>query len=354
MDIKIDMNYCMARKNKKTALFKQCPNKKNISDYCLIHGQQKLILRIDEPLTQNYINTYMKELQTKKKHIIINDKIETINYYDSHYIKQKSYDINYKNMIEFKNLSDSQILDIVSGPAFNNPLISQNDIDPISLEKIWYIENGIKVKANDIQDIFLFSYKDKNDFIRCFNINTIKELFNQNIFKNPETSLDFPEKVITYAKIKINLLENMGVMKLKNENILLTKRKVKNMTYNTFFKFQKFSIFLEDKYFLNLKIPELLKLYHETKDFYKQNIPDNKKKELIPPDGRSFELLEENLKKKDKLFIQYYILQNINNLISKCLDKDYQMFGCYIAVGGLSTVSKEIRDTYPHISYSFM
>lgn len=56
----------------------------------------------------------------------------------------------------------------------------------------------------------------------------------------------------------------------------------------------------------------------------------------------------------DKLYVQYYLLNSIDKLVSRCEDQSLQTLGVYISIGGLSTVCKEAKKEYPHISFTFM
>ena len=68
----------------------------------------------------------------------------------------------------YKDKTIDEILELVSGPAYNNYLLSHNNIDPISQENIWTIENNNKKISNDIPQKLLFSYTDSNNFIQSY------------------------------------------------------------------------------------------------------------------------------------------------------------------------------------------
>lgn len=56
------------------------------------------------------------------------------------------------------------------GPIYKNPILSHDNIDPISLEKIWEVVDNNKINVCEIPRYLIFSYKDENNHIRVFNI----------------------------------------------------------------------------------------------------------------------------------------------------------------------------------------
>jgi uncharacterized protein YciU (UPF0263 family) len=336
-----------------------------INGYCKKHSNSKNILRIDNPLPKKYINKLM-DLLTENKTNKNKDDYYKIRIYNGEIIKtsiendheykykpNKTFETDYKN--KFNGLKIEEIIDLISGPAYNNPLLSHNNIDPISQEEIWDIKDGQKIISNEIKQIMLFSFEDEQKFVHCFNIDSLRNLFKHNNFNHPITGKEFPNHVIENAKIKIDILEDLGELEIHVKDTELTEDMVKNYTFTVFANFHKFNIYPNDIWFLDLSLEQLGKMYYETKDFFQQNIDFNQKKILVPPNGIAF-VHESNYIKncKNKLYVQYYLLDNINKIISLCSNEALQIMGAYIAIGGLATVSVQAREGYPHIAYSFM
>lgn len=373
----IDPDKCMARKNKKTGLMKQCQYLKKDSDYCLKHNSSDNVLRIDKPLPDKYIKIlmemYTKKIdkpEKKKKNIIDlmdsddlckvrffnNELILTSSKNDDKYIY--SYELTFKTLYKKKYADKSydEIQKILSGDIYKNPLSSQNDIDPISQEEIWFIDNGEKKISDEINKEFLFSYKDKKGFIRGFNILSLKDYLKRGLIKNPITGENIPKIDIERAKMKIHFLEDNKKINVERIDSEVTEKTIKQYTFEVFHKFGKFNIYPKDNWFLDLSFDECSKMYYETRDFFFKNITSiNDRKKLIPPDGIAFELNTDNLKKiNNKIYLQYYLLMNIDKIISNCRNESLQTLGAYIALGGLCTVCNEAREVYPHIAFSFM
>ena len=55
----------------------------------------------------------------------------------------------------------------------------------------------------------------------------------------------------------------------------------------------------------------------------------------------------------EMLEIQYYILQNIADVIGSSEDEGSKNLGNYLMLGGLAVICPEIRERYPDFAYSF-
>jgi hypothetical protein len=343
----INNDKCMSRKNKTNGFNIQCPNPRKLGEYCMKHHNCKGLVRIDIPLpsdkkisTKQYNgsvipltpNKNKKNIKIKiKNKIINNDKIKEFNnlidgetIYALKIKTSKNYDI--KRMIE------------ISGPAYVNPCLSHDDIDPISQDQIWTIENGIKIKSDEILNELLFSYVDKNGFVRCFNIESLLYLKD---YVHPITNDKMDNNIVDMINEKINMLYDTVKKVIKIDKAVIIE-----YTFNVFSKFSKNNIYIKDEWFLNLDIKMLQKMYYEIRDFYFNNLNINKKLFTFPPT---------DFNNTDILNAQYYLLHNIDlltntNEINK--NKNETMI-IYIVIGSLSTVCKEVRVAYPDISFGF-
>ena len=93
------------------------------------------------------------------------------------------------------------------------------------------------------------------------------------------------------------------------------------------------------------------KIYHELKDFYKNNFS----KEhflLIDPESKLFEKSGGELNSLELIDSKEYILQNMEILLN-CENESIKMMVIYIIVGSLTAVLPEIRKLYPDIAFTF-
>jgi hypothetical protein len=128
---------------------------------------------------------------------------------------------------------------------------------------------------------------------------------------------------------------------------------IKNTVFNVFQKFHKFNIYPKDEWFLDLSIDQLKKMYSETFDFYRLNLSNKQKIELVPPNGVVFDILPKNIHNMNRIEIQTLLLKKMDKIISSCKTDALQVLAAYIALGGLVIVSKEARESYPNIAFAF-
>ena len=80
--------------------------------------------------------------------------------------------------------------------------------------------------------------------------------------------------------------------------ITKTEKKIKNLAFDIFQKFSLMSIFIDSEWFLSLNTLKLLKLNYELKDFYDNNVDEESKKKMVPPNGDAFKYSKEELNSK--------------------------------------------------------
>ena len=92
------------------------------------------------------------------------------------------------------------------------------------------------------------------------------------------------------------------------------------------------------KLYLNLKKEELLTLNYEISDFYSQNLSIDDRKKIDKEDGKQFFYLSKAmLQEKEEDFIKFYILEQIENIISYSEDDfkfmlNYSTLYCIVLV----------------------
>ncbi len=301
---------------------KQCVNKPNVNGLCIYHYMdyvnKKVIPRMDQPLDENTIEHFLN-MYTKVD--VVGPLVKKYN---------------------MERMSKDELIICISGPAFLDKTCAHNDKDPISQEEIWHIanENKVKVSSDEIDKMFIFSYIDDNDHIQCFNIKSIKKLFENQIFSNPLTNLVFPEKVIDFAKIKINVL-NLNEQDPEQEHDM---DNIASYTLDTFQKFNSFSIFFKNEWFLKLTIKELYQMHYEIKALFHKNFDDMEKiKFLSSINNEIYQMNEIQM-------VQRTTLDNINKLM-ECNDKLLTQRAVFVILAAFAFVSKEVKDAYPDFVY---
>jgi len=202
-----------------------------------------------------------------------------------------------------------------------------NDIDPISHAVFWSLENNEKIIKYENLDNLIF-YKDSSNKIRGFEKSTIEYMKGYNIVNDPITGEKIPDYVFE------NIISNK----------YLQEKTIDEIAFDIFQLLNNESIFIDHKLFLSLNKQELIKLYHETFEFYNNNLPIKI--------NNTFELSRFDLERQNIQYIQNYILENMKILLELNNHELKQMI-LYIIVGALSLVIPSISENYPHFSFDF-
>ena len=183
----------------------------------------------------------------------------------------------------------------------------------------------------------LILYKDKNNFVRCIEKESLEYLKAFNITNHPVTFDKIPEEVLKNTKdIEIN-------NELNNKELALKIFKI----------FENLSIYINYQKFLDLSKDKLIKFNYEIKDFYYENINIENRIKLDNSDGNSILKKNNNNLSELNLFqIQKYLLLEIQKLLM-CEDDGLKYMINYIIVGALSLVIPEIKENYPDFCFSF-
>ena len=322
----------------------------------LINPRTKRKIKKSSPIYK-YLNNQFNSLKSLEEG---NDKEEATNAILSRKLSKKKKKNSNKVIFEEKkeeehNIDQTTLLESISeylGPAKGNHLLSVDNKDPITQEDIWIRTDGKKEEAIDIPSYKLFSYTDTEDKIRCFNIETIISMINNNCLVHPITGLTINDDTIERAKKMHQTLKEKNVIQEKKDE-RTDEEKINNYAFDVFQKFSIISIFVDHQWFLKLKSDKLDKLNYELGDFYDKNVDDENKILMVPPDGKAFDKSKSNFSDLDLLEKRQYLLENIDKVISSSEDSSMKTLGSYLMLGGLGVVCKEIRDNYPDFVYGF-
>lgn len=211
------------------------------------------------------------------------------------------------------------------------PLESIEDIDVISLNKIWEIKDGKKILVHENVDN-LVTYKDENNNIHSFEKESIQYLKDYNIEFHPITNVRIPKEILDSV--------NIIIPKIKKTNDDLALDIIQLLTHNSFF--------IDTKVLIELDNAKVDKLYYECYSFFTSNIPQNKINE-IHSNYDVFKISTFNftyLKDKKKyLFDSFLRLLEYN-------DDMIKIMVCHIIIGGLTFVNKDIKKLYTDFTFN--
>ena len=214
-----------------------------------------------------------------------------------------------------------------------------------------------------------FSYKDDDGFIYGFNICSLYNLIfvennkNGNKVMNPYNRKEISnETIINIAHIiKLSKILNLNTeIQVKNDLDLLSfKKRVELKCVDIFQKFDELGHYTQADWFNNLSKPRLLKFINELKDVweYRLNLTPHLKRNICPPNGKPFTSINIHQlfspsNSLDK--IKNGLLNVINDLVTKGIDRHHKGLGAYYVLGCLTLVSYNASTSLPWLYEAFM
>lgn len=226
----------------------------------------------------------------------------------------------YKNIVPFD-------------PATLNPFESLNDTDPITLDKIYYEENGKKKLSKDIDPKYLFTYrikiKDKM-YQRTLMAKTIKSIIDKKL-PEPFTTIPFPEDVLLKA---MKFLYNLGINKDKYRLVIEKESLINNIID----KFKEIGYEIEFEWIYTLSESDYSMWYSEIINLWNELYITHVEVAKSIYTNESFP----NFYYFDNNFI-YKILKFYNELILK------NTMGIMLVLTSLAWVNNNVKEAYPHL-----
>jgi hypothetical protein len=288
---------------------------------------------IKEPIINPLIKQFKKSFNNKIKEVPVIDEHKTCykkqpqkkgtssnqqNMSHTTYIEETPQFINKKSkydevmimtkMLILDNETDTKNeIEQLLGPAFPDPTVSVDEIDPVTFDDIWYETiNGKRVCPNYNPHIN-FSYTNANGNIKIINIFTLHNMYTNNVWNHPLTSEALNEDDVIRAKKLIEVYENKLNMFVSNISYSL-EYKLKIRTDKLFAKYNQRNIPVDSKYILNINDCHIIKsIINNTVNIV------NKNKTLISPNYEGITKISfksDLVKTKKQLVNIWYELEN--------------------------------------------
>ena len=225
------------------------------------------------------------------------------------------------------------------GPGYRNIKACVNDEDFASLELLTHVpevyfysfqENG-KIYGFDIRSLYAhvaFAKKQKNTS------------------KNPYTMQSLSQTIENHVLSKKHLVES-GKKKTK----VTDEECIRNKILNLFEVFEHHGYCMNIEWFLNMNIDQLKRWYINGEDLWNYRLQlDQIFKNQIAPYG-VFKMSKRSVYALRKIQeVQKVILQQIENLVSHCVDEPTQSLGCIYVLTIFTTVNYQVAVAYPSIA----
>lgn len=377
----INNNNCLCRKNKFKGLLEQCPFKKKIGEqYCGRHcNENRWRINVYDSLNNDNLKNYCSFI-TKPIHK--NEIITIKDYYEN---KKLNYTCSQlKDTLNFYNLKTTgkkNELQKNLSEYFNSLIPYYNDID-----KIIYIQNFFRnyrkkrnirlrgpgyldrLKCNNqedfftfepiekIEDEYFFSFKDTDNFIYAFDINSFKKLIEMKM-NNPYNRNPIPKKAIKNMKKLFkfnNFLNQKEDIEELNENQKMNQRVI-----NVFQKIDELGIYAggaDINWFLELNNLEMKNYYKKLEDIWNYRAELNlTQKHNIVKDKQMFPVSVHNFYKLNNINkMRNITLKEIEKLIFTADSNNDKCLGCYYVLSALCEVSIQCAESMPWLAQAVM
>ena len=238
------------------------------------------------------------------------------------------------------------------GPAAFNRKLCTNTDDFISMELV-----------EDINFHQFISYKDKDEFIYGFDINSLHNLIikSTDTVTNPYNRISLPTFLIKNIKsiiriskildININLIFDDDTKNVTNEKAIELR------ALNLFQLIDSLGNYSNADWFLSLNRNRLLKFIRELMDIwnYRAQISIQTKVSICPPIGNPFiNISIQYLYTEENIWnIKKILIETMEKLIYNGVDKDSKSLGAYYILGALTLVNQEAANSLSWLFQSF-
>lgn len=303
MLIKIDRYKCICLKNKNLYCKQQCPFKLKNGRFCNKHNKGKFKTAYDYNLI--IIQAHVRRFITQCK--------------------------MYR----------------IYGPAYQNLLLSHDNLDPISLEQIWDIKNSVKINICEIPRYLIFSFKDSRNKIRVYNILSLLKIKSYDN-KDPITRTILDPIITQYLEERLNFMKHFNLWddKLVQHEKQTQIQNVKNMVTDITIILNHNNIYINNTDILNISHSKLVQLYSECRSilYHPDNVSIYNK---LSKDNLFFQTKGETLIKISNITeIQTIVFNEILQILKQPELHDKNKHISYIILGALMYVSPNIYNIY--------
>lgn len=299
------------------------------------------------------------KIYTKPTQTLPEQKIKTV----SENYQTNELDLEVKLLIMINDITCADILPGLIGPVFDDVTLSEDQGDPVSMDKFWEFEDNVKISTESINKYYLFSYRDSRRKVRCFTVFTLYDMCISENFVHPITTEPISEEDVTRGKeliklysTKLNLFNTHGTITMGSEY------KLKNKVGQLFNQFHAHSIFFDESWLISItEDDKLYTVIRETSRLVESNITHiNPKlrsiqdifKESVPKcvyqkgKGKT-NYVEVETKEKQEFthILKEYLLRYWEELF-KASSKNNQ-YPIWIIGLALSAVNPQVKDKFP-------
>ena len=313
----------------------------------ILNEINKINIKNNTILLNNYINKDLHKFNKNKliefsnknnidnKSLIKKDIIKDIELFFNH--KYENYTIFIQNYFRFYLIKK---INKLKGPGLKNRNICNNKTDFFNLQDI-----------HKIPDKYFYSFKDKDNFIYGFEINSIYKMIEY-------------EPINPYNRCKLsntninNIIYLYKLISISNKNIeFINNKNLKQEITDAFLYMDKLGNYTNINWFYDLNSQKLQVFYKELEDIwnYRLSLSILQKKQIVYPNGILFTIPQSKINSifsKNKL--RLICIEIIKKLIYSGINIDCKKQGCYYVLMALTIVSNDAANSLPWLANSVL
>jgi len=318
--------------------------------------------------TKDYRNNYLK----KDNMILFNRftwntkdyTIKSIKYTLSK-LNKKKRKLNFKKEILFQYLIDEiykeDIHKIINVQSIIRRYLSNNNIkrglgyflkDICKNNEDFYFMTTI----NEIENKYLFSYKDTHNNVWFFDIRSFKKLIEHKA-ENPYTREIIPNNIISNANYIIKIL-NKQKIDTNIEELLLTNKKdiIKQKCVDLASNISEHGYFCDIQWILSLNLSKLKKLYRSLEDIwnYRAYLTTEVRSRIAPPDGKVYNIRVRSVYDMNDSNDIIDLILTETNKFNNAIEVSDKTLGYMYFLIGLSEISQECWESNPLIRFALI
>lgn len=251
----------------------------------------------------------------------------------------------------FRNYLGKQYV-LCKGPAIKNRKVCVNETDFLTMENV-----------KEISNMQFFSFTDEDNFIYGFDVLSFYNLISKNDkLKNPynrnelsEETINKFSKLLRISKI-FNIDINTEIEDINNE--ISTQKSIELRIIGLFQNINELGNYSDSSWFTNLNRMQLIKFVKELNEIwnYRSQINEQTKRAICYPHGNPFRRfnLATMYSESNSEVIRNELIEVLENMVKKGIDKDNKTLGSYYVLGALTLVSNQAANALPWLYQSML
>ena len=346
-------NLCASIKSKKEINIRCTNKKKNGCDFCGKHQNNPIYFKnLNEEKKEEILSVskLFNFIEEKKNISVLEIRKAIKNSYLKNFINSKLSKINLISNIKNQIIKERYYLN------HEESILKIQSIIRMFLKKYRYkcsndVDILTMVSKMDIEYPYFYRFYNKiNKKYYAYDIRLLNNLINSDYKSCPYTFRDFNEEELNSINMYINYLEKNNIS-IKIVSELNEDEIIENKVKDLFYKINMLDNYTNHKWFLDLNLIELIKLYISAEDIwnYRSLLTQTSKYNIIG-NNYIFNYPVFSIKKiKSINKLRNILIDTFNIMISNGIDINEKKLGAILVLSALVEISPDAANALPHL-----